>query len=50
MPGMPKTGGPFQIDHLGDIYGIVLAVAAAAGGLVLVGGWAVRRKTARNEK
>jgi hypothetical protein len=43
-PGMPKTGG-FQIDHLGDVYGYLLAAVAAAGGLLFLGGWAVRRKT-----
>lgn len=51
-PGMPKTGGLFQIDHLGDVYGIILAAAAGVGGLILLGGYAVRRKTAeeRNER
>lgn len=47
VPGMPKTGtatGLFQIDHLGDIYGLALGAIAAFGGLVLVGGYAVRRK------
>ena len=44
-PGMPKTGG-FGIDHLGDIYGLALALAAGLGGLIVVGGWAVRRRTA----
>ena len=45
QPGMPKTGG-FGIDHLGDIYGSLLALAAGIGGLILVGGWAVRRRAA----
>ena len=44
-PGMPKTGS-LQIDHLGDIYGILLGVVTLAGGLVLAGGYAVRRKAA----
>jgi hypothetical protein len=40
---MPKTG---QIDHLGDIYGLVLGSIAALGGIVLLAGYAVRRKSA----
>jgi hypothetical protein len=44
---MPKTGG--QIDHLGDIYGIVLGSVAALGGIVLLAGYAVRRKSAAEE-
>lgn len=45
--GMPKTGssGIFNVDHLGDIYGYVLGGIAAAGGLVLLGGWAIRRRS-----
>ncbi len=46
-PGMPKTGtarGMFEIDHLADVYGLALAAIAGVGGLMLVGGWAVRRK------
>jgi hypothetical protein len=46
QPGMPKTGGFVQVDHLGDIYGMILGFAAIAGGIVLLSGWAVRRKTA----
>ena len=46
QPGMPKTGGFMQIDHLGDIYGIAIALAATLGGLVLLSGWAVRRRAA----
>ena len=46
QPGMPKTGGFMQVDHLGDIYGIILGFAAIAGGIVLLSGWAVRRKSA----
>jgi hypothetical protein len=42
-PGMPKTG---EVDHLGDIYGVVLGGMAALGGLVLLAGYAVRRKSA----
>ncbi|HEX8599648.1 MAG TPA: DUF4331 domain-containing protein [Chloroflexia bacterium] len=42
-PGMPKTG-MFQIDHLADVYGLALAAVAGMGGLMLMGGWAVRRK------
>ena len=44
-PGMPLTG-LLQIDHLGDIYGILLGVVTLAGGLVLAGGYVVRRKAA----
>jgi hypothetical protein len=50
-PGMPKTG--MQIDHLGDIYGIVLGGIAALGGMVLLAGYAIRRRStavARNKK
>ncbi len=50
-PGMPKTGG--GIDHLGDIYGIVLGGIAAFGGIVLLSGYAIRRRSAavvRNRK
>ncbi len=47
-PGMPKTGGPLQIDHLGDVYGLVLGTAAALGGLLLLGGWLARRRSARD--
>jgi hypothetical protein len=45
-PGMPKTGTTslFNIDHLGDIYGYALGGIAAVGGLVLFGGWAIRRR------
>ena len=46
-PGMPRTGtarGIFDIDHLADIYGYVLAAIAGMGGLIMVGGWAMRRK------
>lgn len=49
-PGMPKTGtvrGLFDIDHLADVYGLALAAIAGMGGLMLVGGWAVRRKGAQ---
>jgi hypothetical protein len=42
---MPKTGG-WGIDHLGDIYALLLALAAGTGGLILLGGWAVRRRAA----
>jgi hypothetical protein len=45
QPGMPKTGG-WGIDHLGDIYALLLALAAGTGGLILLGGWAVRRRAA----
>lgn len=48
-PGMPRTGTPtglFDIDHLGDIYGVALGSAAGFGGLLLVAGWTVRRKSA----
>jgi hypothetical protein len=41
-PGMPKTG---EVDHLGDIYGVVLGGIAALGGMVLLAGYAVRRKS-----
>jgi len=50
-PGMPKTG--VQIDHLGDIYGIVLGGIAALGGMVLLAGYTIRRWSAvvaRNKK
>ncbi len=47
-PGMPKTGSGFEIDHLGDIYGIALGLAAALGGVVLMGGWALRCKGAED--
>ncbi len=43
-PGMPKTG-LLQIDHLGDIYGLMLGLVAIVGGLILTGGYAVRRKS-----
>jgi len=45
--GMPKTGssGIFNVDHLGDIYGYILGGLTAAGGLVLLGGWALRRRS-----
>ncbi|MFL5735132.1 MAG: DUF4331 domain-containing protein [Chloroflexia bacterium] len=46
VPGMPKTGG-FGIDHLGDIYGAALALLAGLGGLIVAGGWAVRRRAAK---
>ncbi|HEY0071393.1 MAG TPA: DUF4331 domain-containing protein, partial [Chloroflexia bacterium] len=49
-PGMPKTGtarGLFDIDHLADVYGLALAAIAGMGGLMLVGGWAARRKGAQ---
>jgi hypothetical protein len=46
QPGMPTTGQP-GIAHLGDIYGLVLALVSAVGGLALVGGWLVRRRGAR---
>lgn len=42
-PGMPTTG----INHLGDIYALLLAVLGLGGGLILVGGWAMRRRTAQ---
>ena len=45
-PGMPTTGNG-GIAHLGDIYGILLAALAILGGFALVGGWTVRRRTAR---
>ncbi|MDQ6694789.1 MAG: DUF4331 family protein, partial [Chloroflexota bacterium] len=47
-PGMPKTGG-FEIDHLGDIYGTIFGIAAGLGGLVLLSGYAMRRKTASED-
>ncbi|HYO50856.1 MAG TPA: hypothetical protein VEW94_13475, partial [Chloroflexia bacterium] len=46
-PGMPKTGTPFVIEHLGDIYGLVLGAMVLAGGAVLMSGWALRRKSAQ---
>ncbi len=46
MPGMPKTGGG-GIADLGDIYGIVLALLVALGGVTLTGGWVLRRRGAR---
>jgi hypothetical protein len=46
-PGMPKTGTPFVIEHLGDIYGLVLGAMVLAGGAVLMGGYALRRKSAQ---
>ncbi|MEO5953324.1 MAG: DUF4331 family protein [Chloroflexia bacterium] len=53
-PGMPKTGTPglFQVDHLGDIYGVMIGLLTTFAGLVLLGGWAVRRKgaVAKNDK
>jgi hypothetical protein len=52
-PGMPKTGtarGMFEIDHLADVYGLALAAIAGMGGLMLVGGWAVRRKGTETTK
>ena len=45
QPGMPKTGA-VQIDHLGDVYGVVLAALVVAGGFFLVSGWYMRRKVA----
>jgi hypothetical protein len=46
-PGMPKTGTPFVIEHLGDIYGLVLGAMVLAGGMVLASGWALRRRSAQ---
>ncbi|HEX9989814.1 MAG TPA: DUF4331 domain-containing protein [Chloroflexia bacterium] len=46
-PGMPKTGTPFVIEHLGDIYGLVLGAMALVGGAVLMGGYAFRRRSAQ---
>jgi hypothetical protein len=46
MIGMPKTGGPFAIEHLGDVYGLVIALAAALGAAILLAGWALRRRPA----
>ncbi|MEO5950910.1 MAG: DUF4331 family protein [Chloroflexia bacterium] len=41
-PGMPITGT--GIDHLADIYGFVIGAVAFLGGLILLTGYAVRRK------
>ena len=46
-PGMPKTGTPFIVEHLGDIYGLVLGAMVLAGGAVLMGGYALRRRSAQ---
>ncbi len=43
MPGMPKTGG-FQIEHLGDIYGYLIAAMGIAGAVLFLSGWTVRRR------
>ncbi len=48
QPGMPKTGG-LQIDHLGDVYGYLLAAIAITGGSLFLSGWAVRRRTAEKK-
>lgn len=44
------NAGWFQVDHLGDIYGILLAAVAGIGGLMLVGGWAIQRRTAEKKR
>lgn len=48
QPGMPRTGTSvfLPIDHLGDIYGLALGGVAGLAGLILVGGWAIRRRSA----
>ena len=48
-PGMPRTGAT-DSGHLADIYATLLALVAAAGGLILLGGWTVRRRTATQAK
>jgi hypothetical protein len=48
-PGMPRTGAT-DSGHLADIYVMLLALVAAAGGLILAGGWAVRRRAAGQVK
>lgn len=45
-PGMPITGT--GIDHLADIYGFVIGAVAFLGGLILLTGYAVRRKAVKN--
>jgi hypothetical protein len=42
MPNMPTTGG--GINHLADIYGFLVGGVAVLGGLILLTGYAVRRK------
>ena len=44
-PGMPITGS--GINHLADIYGLVIGGIAFLGGLILLTGYAVRRKAAQ---
>ncbi len=44
-PGMPRTGATDN-SHLADFYNLLLAALAAVGGLTLVGGYAMRRRTA----
>ncbi|MDQ2809101.1 MAG: hypothetical protein M3Z04_19690, partial [Chloroflexota bacterium] len=43
-PGMPRTGA-FDNSHLADYYNLLLAALAAVGGLTLVGGYLMRRRT-----
>jgi hypothetical protein len=42
-PGMPITGAP--INDLGDIYPVVLGGIVALGGILLLAGYAIRRRT-----
>jgi hypothetical protein len=44
-PGIPRTGAT-DSGHLADIYAWLLALVAVAGGLILAGGWTVRRRAA----
>ncbi len=45
-PGMPITGT--GINHLADIYGLVIGAVAFLAGLILMTGYAVRRKAVKN--
>ena len=47
VPGGMPTTGFLGINHLGDIYGLLLGAVAALGGIVLAGGWALRRRAVK---
>ena len=51
-PGMPKTGSSdfFRIDHLADIYGLVIGLIVVFAGSVLFSGLAIRRKAVDRRK
>jgi hypothetical protein len=46
---MPRTGAT-DSGHLADIYAWLLALVAVAGGLILAGGWTVRRRATAQAK